>query len=184
MRWCAGKLLQMSDAGLVYYLSPFDLSLLVCAAFIILFAFLAWYRRKQLRDQGRIKFYLAFFGILFALVVGIALLVSRAMTPQRQLVIHPDYFYCRSWSHGERVSWRSFAAVRLEWTGSFAHEANLRFDLASAYLGHVAWTDWVKSQGWVWCTISDVTDNPRRFAWATDANEIYNQTLKAWQAGR
>lgn len=174
----------MRDAAYVYYLSPFDYLLSCILAVIALFVFLTLFQRKRLYDKSPATLVIAVVGGLTFFIICLLLLLSRAVNPQRQLVIDRDYTTCRSWSHRQRVPWRYVAGISLAQAGRYGENIVLRFELAAAYIDQVNWTDWVKSNGWVNCQVSGVTDNPRRLALPFDTHEIYNQVVEAWRAGR
>jgi hypothetical protein len=177
----------MSEPDIVYFSSPWSFSTIGAFLFLLVCLVVVLVRRSALVvRKGAVYYYvsLSFALGLFALICWNAISLFGDDGRWRA-VIHREYFSCSSWSDGKlamRVPWHHFTKVTRERTGKWELDVVLQFSLHPSYIGQVPWTDWVKSHGWVNCGISGVTDDPHRFDFATDTDEIFEKVWSAWIA--
>ncbi len=175
----------MGDAEHIYISSPWFVPLVLCIGISFGFLVIAWIRGRRLLRMKELCVFLLLFLVLNLAAAGAAWFIAPMLpTGQPRLVIHRDYLACSSWKRdGElmRVPWHSFSQIsRQRSSRRFRFlEIDLQLELDPGHAREVPWGDWIRSR--VNCSISWLTDDPRRFGFA-DTAEIQAQVEAAWRA--
>ncbi|MCX7308779.1 MAG: hypothetical protein NTZ72_12900 [Afipia sp.] len=141
-------------ANAVYFLSPLSVVLVILLAVFIGGGFVSWIKRKDIIAQGgKLRLAVAFICSFLMIATAGWLIIDRLSAPRPQLVIHPDYVACVSWTDDKRnymrIPWHYISNVSRRYAPYF--DINIQFDLVRNYLHDAPWTDHVRSNGWVNC---------------------------------
>lgn len=166
-----------------YFVTPW--SWISALALIVLVPLIFWAiskRKEAVAKQGRLAYFLSVGVCLAFCALVLWSTVQRFFKPHLHLVVHQDFVACSSWSGIGRVPWLHITSITRARSGRFDQDVVLRFTLNPLDVYDVPWSDWVRSNLYVNCVVSDLTDDPRRFGFQTDTVEIYGQVRKAWQS--
>lgn len=179
----------MSEAGHVYFISPWLAPLALCAAVSLGFVIIAWQRGRELLQGGALVRFVLLFIVCNGAAIATGWYVSRLPpADQPHLIVHRDYLACGSWTNDLQlmhVPWHAFSAITVR--GSERRfrflDVELQLDLDPRYLREVPWHDFVQWRRHANCQISWLSDNPWRLSFA-DTSKIFAEVEAAWRAAR